>query len=90
MQVCALDPSGRLSISLDTDHCLLELEAGRLVTSSPRHVRDTVGVRSSTLDTRRGRHGGHGDTRSTVCLPQVHSSQWQLLQWRQENVFFLS
>ena len=74
MQVCGLDPSGRLSISLDTEHCLLELEAGHLMTSSPRHVRDTVGVRSSTLDTRRGRHGGHGDTRSTVCLPQVNSN----------------
>lgn len=72
--MCALDPSGRLSISLDTEHCLLELEAGHLMTSSPRHVRDTVGVRSSTLDTRRGRHGGHGDTRSTVCLPQVNSN----------------
>ena len=69
--MCGLDPSGRLSISLDTEHCLLELEAGHLMTSSPRHVRDTVGVRSSTLDTRRGRHG---DTRSTVCLPQVNSN----------------
>ena len=63
MQVCALDPSGRLSISLDTEHCLLELEAGHLMTSSPRHVRDTVGVRSSTLDTRRGRHGGNTPSR---------------------------
>ena len=79
--MCALDPSGRLSISLDTEHCLLELEAGHLMTSSPRHVRDTVGVRSSTLDTRRGRHGGHGDTRSTVCLPQVNSNTAASVQY---------
>ena len=56
-----LDPTGRLSISLDADNCLIDVSHG--------HV-DTVGVRSSTLDTRRSRHP-YDEAKSFVCLPQV-------------------
>ena len=66
---CPLDPAGRLSISLDTDNCLLDLDPG----PSTRSSRDTTGLRSSTLDTRRPRHP-HAEAKSfksSVCLPQV-------------------
>ena len=70
---CPLDPSGRLSISLDTDNCLLDIDTCPTdhVTSPTRdkHV-DTMGVRSSTLDTRRGRHP-YSEAKSYACLPQV-------------------
>ena len=74
---CPLDPAGRLSISLDTDNALLEsaVSTGHLLDSchmSPKHV-DTVGVRSSTLDPRRTRVV-QTETKSFVCLPQVHCS----------------
>ena len=60
---------GRLSISLDTDNCLLELEPGP---TSPH----TIGLRSSTLDPRRQAHRHPHNTeaksfKSSVCLPQV-------------------
>ena len=60
---------GRLSISLDTDNCLLELEPGP---SSPH----TIGLRSSTLDPRRQAHrhphvSEAKSFKSSVCLPQV-------------------
>ena len=58
---------GRLSISLDTDNCLLELEPGP---GSPH----TIGLRSSTLDPRRQARHPHAEAKSfksSVCLPQV-------------------
>ena len=64
---CPLDPVGRLSISLDTDNCLLELEPGP---GSPH----TIGLRSSTLDPRRQARHTHAESKSfksSVCLPQV-------------------
>ena len=69
-EICHLDPSGRLSISLDTEHCMSSLES---------HVREgggagpdlMLGLRSSTLDTRRTRASNNSEAKSFVCLPQV-------------------
>merc|ERR1719270_2111315 len=82
---CPLDPAGRLSISLDPDNCLLELDHGH----GGRLVTDTVGVRSSTLDTRRppGRHL-NVETKSFVALPQVHQRQTERMRARSD--WFLS
>merc|ERR1719348_536151 len=73
-----LDPTGRLSISLDADNCLIDVSHG--------HV-DTVGVRSSTLDTRRSRHT-FDEAKSFVCLPQVHQKQTERMRARSD--WFLS
>ena len=65
---CPLDPSGRLSISLDTEHCMSSLESA----PSTTHAQQMVGLRSSTLDTRRQhRSSSNTEARSFVCLPQV-------------------
>ena len=67
---CPLDPSGRLSISLDTEHCMSSLESqGRQHREAGAEV--MMGVRSSTLDPRRARASNNTEARSFVCLPQV-------------------
>lgn len=81
---CPLDPVGRLSISLDTDNCLLELEPGP-------GTRDTIGLRSSTLDPRRPARHTHAEAKSfksSVCLPQVHQKQTERMRARSD--WFLS
>ena len=70
---CPLDPSGRLSISLDTEHCMSSLERPQGRKAGAELM---MGVRSSTLDTRldtraRNRPGSNTEARSFVCLPQV-------------------
>ena len=77
---CPLDPSGRLSISLDTEHCMSSLQTGA--------AKDVmVGVRSSTLDTRRSRPAA-SEAQSAVCLPQVHQKQTERMRARSD--WFLS
>ena len=65
---CPLDPSGRLSISLDTEHCMSSLETQREAGSGSDVM---LGVRSSTLDPRRTRANNSSEAKSFVCLPQV-------------------
>ena len=65
---CPLDPSGRLSISLDTEHCMSSLESRREAGAGSDLM---VGVRSSTLDPRRTRASNNSEAKSFVCLPQV-------------------
>ena len=78
---CPLDPSGRLSISLDTEHCMSSLPSG----AGPEVM---VGLRSSTLDTRRARGGASSEAQSAVCLPQVHQKQTERMRARSD--WFLS
>ena len=65
---CPLDPSGRLSISLDTEHCMSSLETQREAGAGSDVM---LGVRSSTLDPRRTRANNSSEAKSFVCLPQV-------------------
>merc|ERR1719510_598514 len=82
---CPLDPSGRLSISLDTEHCMSSLESA----PSSTHAQQMVGLRSSTLDTRRQhRSSSNTEARSFVCLPQVHQKQTERMRARSD--WFLS